>query len=321
MRILFLSQAKRRIWAASLAAVLLAVCGLPVASQEPQGPIIRREVNLALVEATVKDKSGRVMGELKKEDFQLLDNGQPQEIAHFSRDQIPLAVALVVDLSESIRPFLRPLRYASISSLKVLKPEDEVALFTFSYEPELRKALTKEKLDVSSELEYLDAGGATNINDAVFEAARYLNEERPAARRVIILVSDNVASGNHRHSGRSVIEEALRADAAVYNVKVPGRNPMLGRAMASIGGGHVSVKDLTAETGGEIFDVQKEGSLFLALQTVIERLKTRYTLGFYPPGGAKDGAFHRLDIRLQSSFGRNGSDYSVVSKRGYYTKR
>jgi Ca-activated chloride channel family protein len=289
-------------------------------AQVPQGPVIRREVNLALVEATVKDRSGKVMAELKQQDFQLLEDGRPQEIAHFSKDQIPLAVALVVDLSTSIQPFLRPLRYASISSLKALKPEDEVALFTFSYGPELRVELTKDKLDISTELEMLQAGGATNINDAVFEAARYLKEERPAARRVVILVSDNVGSGNHRYKGGDVIEEALAADAAVYSVKVPGRNPVMGRAVAAMGGGHVSIKDLTAETGGEIIEVEKQGSLFLALQTVIDRLKTRYTLGFYPPGGARDGSLRKLDIRLQSTFGRKGSDYSVVSKKGYYAK-
>ncbi len=290
-------------------------------AQEPQGPVIRREVKLALVDATVKDKSGKVMGELKKEDFQLLDNGQLMEIAHFSRDQIPLAVALVVDLSESISPFLRPLRYASISTLKALKPEDEAALFTFSTEPELRVRLTKDKLDVSTELESVQAGGGTNINDAVFDAARYLNEERPSARCVVILVSDNVASGGHRKSARDVTDAALAADAAVYNVKVPGRNPVLGRAMSSVAGGNVSVKDLTADTGGEMFDVEKQGSLFLALQTVITRLKTRYTIGFYPPGGPGDGSFHRLEIRLAPSFGRKGSDYTVVSKKGYYARR
>jgi Ca-activated chloride channel family protein len=299
----------------------LALFPLSGKSQEPQGPVIRREINLALVEATVKDRSGKVMGELKQADFQLFDNDQSMEIAHFSRDQIPLAVALVVDLSGSVQPFLRPLRYASISALKALKPEDEVALLTFSSDVDLRVHLTRDKLDVSTELETISASGATNINDAVFEAARYLNEERPAARRVIILISDNVATGDHRKKGREVIDEAIAADAAVYDVKVPGRNPALGSALAKIGGGHVNIKDLTADTGGEMFDVEKEGSVFLALQTVINRLKTRYTLGFYPPGGAKDGAFHRLDIRLQSSFGRKGSDYSIVSKKGYYARR
>lgn len=291
------------------------------AAQDIQAPVLRKEVSLVLVEATVKDRAGRVKNGLKQEDFLLYDAGQQQNVAHFSQDQIPLAVALVVDLSGSIQPFLKPLRYASKTALKTLKAEDEVALFTFTQSPELRIELTKDKPGVGEEIESFNAGGGTNINDAVFEAARYLNEERPAARRVIILVSDNVATGDSRRGSKEVIDEALAADAAVYNVRVPGNNPALGRVMQKMTRGHVSVKELTEATGGEMFDVEKQGSLFIALQAVIERLKTRYTLGFYPPGGAQDGAFHPLELKLGPTFGRKGSDYLIVSKRGYYARK
>ncbi len=102
------------------------------AAQEQETAKIKVNVQAVLVEATVKNKAGQVMGDLKKEDFVVSEDGATQEIAHFSRDQLPLAVALVVDLSGSIKPFLRPLRYATLTAVKALKPEDEVALFTFS---------------------------------------------------------------------------------------------------------------------------------------------------------------------------------------------
>src|SRR5713226_5874702 len=152
---------------ASLAAVALLFAPL-VTAQEPRGQTLRVDVNLVLLEATVKDKSGHVMGDLKKEDFVLDEDGTPQKIEHFSRDEIPLAVALVVDLSTSIQPFIRPLRYATLTALKSLKPEDEVALFTFSSDVERRVALTHDKRDVSDQIEFFTAGGSTNINGALF---------------------------------------------------------------------------------------------------------------------------------------------------------
>jgi len=290
--------------------------------QEPQQPDakIRVDVNLVLVEATVKDKGGRVMKELQKEDFLIDENGAPQEIAHFSRDQLPLGVALVVDLSTSIQPFIRPLRYATLTALKALKPEDEVALFTFSSDVERRVRLTRDKQEVSDQIESFHTGGATNINRAIYEAANYLREQAPAARRVIVLVSDNVPTTQGGIDHRQVVEAALEADAAVYSLKVPGYNPWQAK-LAAKARGMVNVDKLTAETGGEIFDVQKEGTLYLAFQALIERLKTRYTIGFYPTRSTPDGSFRQLNLRLQPRFGTKGKDYLVLCKTGYYATR
>jgi VWFA-related protein len=299
----------------------LLLCAAQLPAQAPQEPVIRVESNLVLVDATVKDRTGQPMKLLQKDDFLIYEDGAQQQIAHFSRDEIPLAVALVVDLSGSIRPFLRQLRYASISALKALKAEDEVALFTFTFDPELKVGLTRDKTAVSEQIEFFEAEGGTNINDAVYEAARYLREERPAARRVIVLVSDNVPSGPVRFSHNRVVEEALAADAAVYNLKVPGRNPVGARLSQKVSNrGQVNVRKLTEETGGEMFDMEASGSLYIAFRTLIDRLKTRYTLGYYASGNPP-GAFHTVDVKLHPTYGRKGADYTVVAKRGYYSPK
>lgn len=287
--------------------------------QEPQGEArITVTSNLTLVEATVKDKRGQVMGELTKDDFRVYEDGAEQKITHFSRDQIPLAVAMVLDLSGSIEPFLGPLRYASMSSLKALKKEDQVALFTFTSNVERRVGLTYDKLAVSNEFESLSAGGGTNINNAVYEAARYLAEQAPAARRVIILVSDNKPTDSGSVSPSEVTRAVLEADAAVYSTKVPGRNPV--NLSLSFRGGLVDVDKLAQETGGEVFDVQKEGSMYVTLRKVIERLKTRYTLGYVPPTPG-DGRFHKLEVRLATATAASTSGHTIVSKKGYYGTR
>lgn len=283
--------------------------------QEQSGARIRVTSSLTLVEATVKDKRGQVLGELTRDDFRVFEDGAEQKITHFSRDEIPLAVAMVLDLSGSIEPFLGPLRYASMSSLKALKDEDQVALFTFASDVERRVGLTHDKLAVSDEFESLRAGGGTNINDAVYMAARYLAEQAPAARRVIILVSDNKATDRGSASAEEVTRAVLEADAAVYSAKIPGRNPV--NLSLSFRGGLVDVDKLVAETGGEVFDVKREGSMYVTLKKVIDRLKTRYTLGYVPPTPG-DGRFHRLEVRLTKSA---GGEHTIVSKKGYYGTR
>ncbi len=315
----FSRAALRARQALALLVALVTSIPVPLAAQQPEAKI-RVDVNLVLVEATVKDKAGRVMGDLQKDDFLIDEDGVPQPIAHFSRDQLPLGVALVVDLSNSIEPFIKPLRYATLTALKALKPEDEVALFTFRTSVERRVRLTRDKLAVSDEIEFFHTGGGTNINRAIYDAANYLREQAPAARRVIVLVSDNVPTTQDGVTHDGVARAALEADAAVYSLKVPGYNPWQAK-MAAKARGMVNVDKLTAETGGEVFDVEREGSLFLAFKALIERLKTRYTIGFYPTRNAPDGNFHQLNLRLQPKFGGKGKDYAVLSKTGYFAVR
>jgi VWFA-related protein len=293
--------------------------------QKPQplepGKPLRVETNLVLADATVKDKSGHVIGDLKKEDFEIYEDGQRQDISHFSRDELPLAVALVVDLSSSIKPFLKPLRYATGTALHALKKEDEVALFTFSSTVERRVDLTRDKRAVADQIEFFTAGGSTNINGALFEAADYLRYQAPGSRKVIVLVSDNVPTDKGGVSAESVHDTALEVDAAIYSLRVPGDNPGLVK-LASIGRGFVNVAKLAGETGGEVFDVEKQGSLFLAFQALIERLKTRYTLGYYPAAGTvSDAKFHRLEVRLTATHGEKGKTYFIVAKQGYFPPR
>src|ERR1700693_3333931 len=147
---------------------------IPAQAQD-QGPgTIRKEVNLVVLDATVKNKDGEIMDSLKKEDFAVREDGVAKKIELFSRDELPLNVALVLDLSDSIEPFLGPLRDAANTALAALKPEDEVALFTFSTEAELRVPFTTDKVQIAQEIKTFKIGGATNINDGIFVAAKYL---------------------------------------------------------------------------------------------------------------------------------------------------
>src|ERR1700675_1310522 len=121
------------------------------AQEQPQG-VIRVGVNLVLLDATVKTKAGQIMADLKRENFEVREDGVEQKLEVFSRDELPLEVALVLDLSDSIGPFLGPLRDAATTALAALKPDDEVALFTFSTEAQLRVPFTKDKREIANQI-------------------------------------------------------------------------------------------------------------------------------------------------------------------------
>ena len=127
---------------------------LPKAAAQDQSQeqsTLRVSVNLVLLDATVKTKAGRIMSDLKKDDFEVREDGVPQRVEIFGRDELPLEVALVLDLSDSIGPFMGPLREAATTALGALKPEDQVALFTFATEAELRVPFTNDKSKIAEQ--------------------------------------------------------------------------------------------------------------------------------------------------------------------------
>jgi Ca-activated chloride channel family protein len=289
-----------------------------VRAQSQQQSVIRVDVNLVMVDATVKTRAGQIMGDLKQDAFELREDGITQKIEIFSRDELPLNVALVLDLSDSIGPFLGPLREAATTALAALKPEDEVALFTFATEAELRVPFTTDKTKIAEQINAFHVGGATNMNDGIFVAAKYLLNAPPKGRRVIILISDDVGTDAGGQGTHDIITECIAADAVLYNLKIPGYNPPGTLFAASMVPGLVNIHKVMDQTGGEIFDVQDVAHLDVAFRALIERIKTRYTLGYYTKATAAEGKPHKLDVRLSPSFGKKGHDYIVLAKSGYY---
>jgi Ca-activated chloride channel homolog len=279
---------------------------------------IRVAVNLVLVDATVKNKDGQIMAKLNKDDFEVREDGVTQKLEVFSRDELPLNVALVLDLSDSIGPFLGPLRDAATVALSALKPNDEVALFTFSTDAELRLPFTKDKNKIADQINTFEARGATNINDGIFAASEYLLKAPPNGRRVIILISDDVGTSAGGQGTRDIVTEAIAADAVLYNLKIPGYNPASTIFAASMIPGLVNIRKVMDATGGELFDVKDVAQLDSVFSALIQRIKTRYTLGYYTMANGAEGKPHKLDVRLAASFGKKGRDYSILAKNGYY---
>ena len=298
---------------------MMACCfAAPMNAQDSVQDVIRVDVNLVMIDTTVKNKTGQIMADLKKDDFEVREDGAPRTLTVFNRDEFPLNVALVLDLSDSIGPFLAPLRDAAATALAALKSEDEVALFTFSTEAQLSAPFTNDKKKIAEQINTFQTGGATNINDGIFDAAKYFLETMPRGRRVVILISDDVGTDAGGEGTRDIITEMIAADATLYNLKVPGNNPANLRFAAGLIPGLVDIHKVAAETGGEIFDVANMASLDATFRALIERIKTRYTLGYYTSASGAEGKPHKLEVRLLSSFGKKGRDYTILAKSGYF---
>jgi VWFA-related protein len=279
---------------------------------------LRVDVNLVLVEATVRDERGRVVDGLKREDFRVLEDGAEQEIRHFSRDELPLAVAIVVDRSGSVSPVLDKLREAALDTLSLLKSDDQVALFAFAAKTERLVDLTTDRQRIAEAIAKITAGGGTNITDALFDATRYLRRAAPSHRHAIVLVSDNQTTVRGKASADDVVRSGLESETTIYSIRI-GTHATSRYALAPvILPGTGSVKKMTSETGGEVFEAYDGRSIKTAMAAVINRLKRRYTLGYVSTNREQDGKFRKIDVSLNAPSTASDRSYQIFARRGYY---
>jgi Ca-activated chloride channel family protein len=285
---------------------------------DPGGFKLSVNVKMVLVDAVVRDRAGRIIDGLKREDFRLYEDGVEQQIQSYSRDQLPLAIAIVVDHSGSVSPYIEELRRIATRALQQLKPGDKVALFGFARNVERIVDLTTDRQRIADGISQIRAGGSTDIIDAVFDATTYLAKVAPDSRRAIILVSDNQPTVQPQASEGETIRMAMETETVVYSLKTSGEPMPVGMRLPSILTGMGSVRKVAQESGGEVIDVGGVGMLDSALNGVVSRLRLRYALGYYPTSHAQGGAFHTIEVRLVESFGKPGSDYFMHARRGYY---
>ena len=271
---------------------------------------------MVLVEATVRDDKGRIANDLKREDFRVLEDGVEQQIINVSRDELPLAVALVVDGSSSISPVLPELHHAAYDTLSQLKPEDQVALYAFAAHPERLVDLTTDRKSIADSIMGIGSAGGTNIADALHEAIDYLGQEAHDRRHAVIMISDNQPTAKGEFNGDDVIRLALETQTIVYSVRFGGDR--LEGTVDEPGWipGARWVNRIMLETGGEIIDMAAVGSAQKAIAAVIARLKQRYTLGYQSSNPRGDRAFRAINVRFSARAQTSTHPYPLFARHG-----
>ena len=307
---MFARRAKVTGWGMAALAAVGAFWAVCLFAQET--PVIRVNVNLVRILATVRNRAGQLVGALRKEDFEILDNGVRQEVAVFERqtDQ-PLSVALLIDVSGSTA---KDLKYETDSAARFIRallsqgnPKDQVALYAFDDEVWLVNNFTHSSNILEAALKKIHGSAGTSLYDAIWLAAREGLEMREG-RKVMVIVSDG---GNTTSSKdlQQALQAAQLADAVIYPiVDLPITNDA-GRNV----GGENALTFMAQGTGGRTFFPSSGPQLDKVFDDIIAELRTEYLMGYYPHDvpPTKD-RFHRLTIRVQSP------ELQVSARNGYY---
>ncbi|HEY2120497.1 MAG TPA: VWA domain-containing protein [Candidatus Acidoferrum sp.] len=323
MRIIRNGVAQVLAWSAVLAIVVPA---MPARPQEPaQGPVIKSEVTLVNLFATVRDKNHRVVTDLKQDDFKVSEDGHEEKVAFFSKEmQLPITLGLLLDTSGSEQFMLGAIQDAGGRFMhRVLKKGDEAMVISFDSDVDLLSDFTDDKtiLDraIGKARINIPGGGmiagnpgpvgsqnitGTALYDAIYLACgEKLNGE--AGRKAIIIVTDAQDEGSKVRLEEAV-ESAQRTDTVIHILLVA--DPRFG---GNVGVAH----KLTEDTGGRLIVVNSEKRLEEAFDQISEELRSQYTLGYYPTNTARDGKFRKIKVDMTNH------DLKVLARKGYYAPK
>ena len=317
--------------------------------QTPEEPI-RVDVNVVNVPVTVSDPKGRFIVDLFKQDFEVLEDGQPVEIRYFTKiidkdpETPPLHVGFLIDLSTTARVYYKSYRNSIGDLAYILVPEGgnhRGFLMGYHTEVDLLVKMTTDPYPISQRMENLKHGGGSAMLDAAYKACTeqlasktYQGVGEP--RKVLVIVGDGHDNAS-KQTVEAVIAAAQRAQVTIYAVSTvawgfhEAEEKNL-RYLARATGGRVvhPLEDVHSDVQGFLSNPQDAGNyarqvgtgeyaraqlqaLYKAILDVSGAVESQYILGYVPPKPFSDGSFRRIRVKVNLD-----ADVKVDHRRGYY---
>ncbi len=262
---------------------------------------------------TVTDRHGRLIKDLTKDDFRVLDDGRANaRILSFQQEtDLPLRIGLLVDASNSVRDRFKFEQESAIEFMsRTIRPKfDQGFVVGFDATPEVTQDFTDSTDDLSKGVRMLRPGGGTAMYDAIYFACRDKLAKQPRTgptRYALVVLSDG--DDNQSHVTRDeAIEMAQRAEVIIYAIST--------NVTGSKNEGDRVLKYIADTTGGRAFFPFQITDVANAFGEIQEELRSQYTLSYHPAGFAADGRYHTIQILAQ-----NHKNLKVRARRGYYAQ-
>ena len=275
---------------------------------EPGAFQISVDVALVVLGATLRDRQGHTVPHLKREDFEVFEDGRPQPIRLFRHDDTPVAVGLVIDHSGSMREKLDEVTAGARAFVRSSNSSDQ--MFVVNFNETVSEGLPP-GIRFSDGVEQLGAAvwgqpaiGTTALYDAIVEGLTRL-QEGTREKKVLIVISDGGDNASKTPLDR-VLKMAEQSNAMIYTIGIfepddPDGKPGVLRRLAH-------------ETGGQAFFPSQLTETVEICQRIAKDIRDQYTIGYSSPDEKRDGTYHkiRLTARLKTA-----GKLAVRTRAGY----
>jgi Ca-activated chloride channel family protein len=276
-----------------------------------KGKPLKIQTEMTLVGVSVTDPLGRIVTGLEQQDFRVFENGEEQEIVHFSSQDEPVSIGVIFDMSGSMSDKIDKSRQAAVQFFRTANPQDEFFLVNFNDRAQLVSPFTSSVDELQDRLLYTAAHGLTALYDGVYLG---LSQMRGAhnTKKALLIISDG--GDNHsRYSETEIRKFVQEADVQIYAIGLfePDGGPTPEERF-----GPSLLSDLTEMTGGRIFAVQNLSDLPDIATKISMELRNQYVVGYHPSNHTHDGKWRKIKVKLHPPKGL--PPLTVSSRSGYF---
>ncbi|MBZ5499933.1 MAG: VWA domain-containing protein [Acidobacteriia bacterium] len=293
-------------------AILLGLAAANDLIQKKTGsePTFRIEVDTVSLPVVVTTRDNRRITDLKREDFQVFEDGVPQEIMGFAAVDEPVSVTLVLDTSGSTESQLKRIQDEAIRFVNLLHRNDSVAVLSFADKVKLQADFSIDRSKCERGIRGTLPGGLTALHDAVYLALKEVLGPIPE-RKALVLFTDGVDNRSFAVSAEETLELAREAKVIIYSVyfnteaernkRAPRLTfpPIQRDRHEEAAAGHDYLMELAQCSGGLVFDATKMGDLGPAFRNIAQELSCLYSIGYNPTNTTRNGQFRTVTVKLK----------------------
>lgn len=288
--------------------------GTSLAGSEKGGFTFRRDVDEVVLNASVLDDNGRIVNDLKKDDFHVFEDGVPQTIAAFQHQDIPVSIGILIDNSGSMRDKRLAVNTAALDLVKASNPQDEAFIVNFSDEAFIDQDFTADISKLRDGLAHIDSKGGTALYDAVVASADQLAKNAKRPKQVLLIVTDGEDNASSLNLEQTIRRVQDLQGPVVYSI---------GLLFGDEGGGREAhrakraLQLLSSETGGIAYFPKSLEYVDQICAEVARDIRNQYTIGYHSTKPASQGGYRV--VKVQASAPGHGK-LSVRTRSGYYPK-
>jgi VWFA-related protein len=279
---------------------------LPLYAQE-DAPTFRADTRLVVLHASVMDKSGKLLTNLPRQSFKVLENGVEQQIQRFLREDIPVSMGLVIDNSGSMRDKRQKVEAAALALVKASKRNDEVLIVNFNDDAFLDVPFTNDLQKLEEGLTRIDSRGGTAMRDALSMTIDEVKEKAKRDKKVILVVTD----GNDNTSLitlEKLLEKASRSEVLIYCIGLLNEEERREAARAKR-----ALSALAESSGGLAFFPKETSEVEQIALSVANEIRNQFMIAYSPSNQSLDGSFRQVKVTVDAP-----GKPVVRTRSGYY---
>jgi VWFA-related protein len=306
----------RNSWRAPALMVALAAFGqdrpaVPPGAEDAGLPVFRADTRLVVCHTTVVDKNGHLVTDLPESAFSVTENGAPQAIKAFKREDVPVSLGLIIDNSGSMREKRAKVAAAALGLVKASNKDDEVFVVNFNDDAYLDlphgKDFTNDITEMEEALSHIDSRGGTAMRDAIRMSIDHVKQKGHRDKKVLVVVTD----GNDNSSLISLenlVKAAQQSEVLIYSVGLLSEEERREAVKAKR-----ALEELATATGGETFFPKELSDVDRIAADVARDIRSQYTIEYSPSNTAMDGSYRVIKVAVNAP-----GHPSVRTRSGYY---